>query len=169
MVSFKTILTLSLIGAAFATPIEQPAAEPVEGSDAVANSTDPTAGAIEGRDVLYVQCHNVALPPAAQIIEVANAQWQLGHAPIETGKSGYPHDFLNLQHFQFPKGCKNKKLREYPLFQRHHKKYDYDSRPKQDPGPFRVIATKDTRLYCGIISHDGMGHNPNAGLFHLCK
>ncbi|EFE39614.1 major allergen and cytotoxin AspF1 [Trichophyton verrucosum HKI 0517] len=62
MVSFKAILTLSLIGAAFATPIEQRAAEPVEDSGAVANSpegsgmdlggTDPTADAIEERGLL---------------------------------------------------------------------------------------------------------------------
>ncbi|DAA77092.1 TPA_exp: Ribonuclease [Trichophyton benhamiae CBS 112371] len=179
MVSFKAILTLSLIGAAFATPIEQRAAEPVEDSGAVANSpegsgmdlggTDPTADAIEERGLLHVQCHNVALPAAAQVIDIANAKWQLGHAPIETGRSGYPHDFLNLQHFRFPRRCRGRSLREYPVFQQHHKVYNYNSRPKENPGPFRLIATKDSRHFCGIISHDGIGHNPNAGLFHLCK
>ncbi|EGE03885.1 hypothetical protein TEQG_02918 [Trichophyton equinum CBS 127.97] len=165
MVSFKAILTLSLIGAAFATPIEQRAAEPLEESGAAANST----GAIEERDLFHVQCHNVALSASAQRISIPNAKWQLGHAPIHTGRSGYPHDFMNLQKFRFPRRCRHRELREYPIFQQHHKLYEYDSRPKMDPGPFRLIATKDTRRYCGIISHNGIGHNPNAGLFHLCK
>lgn len=62
MVSLKAILTLSLIGAAFATPIEQRAAGSLEEPGAVANSTegdvlgfggsDPNAGAIEERDAL---------------------------------------------------------------------------------------------------------------------
>ncbi|EFR00782.1 hypothetical protein MGYG_03786 [Nannizzia gypsea CBS 118893] len=152
MVPFKAILTFALISAAVANPVEQPAA---------------VENPLEKRDTI-VQCHNVALRADQQRISVDNAKWQLGHAPIETGKSGYPHDFQNLQKLPMPQGCKNKALREYPVFMEQHKLYDYDSRPKMNPGPFRVIATKETRLFCVIISHDGQGTNPNAGNFHLC-
>ncbi|EFE34119.1 major allergen and cytotoxin AspF1 [Trichophyton benhamiae CBS 112371] len=160
MVSFKAILTLSLIGAAFATPIEQRAAEPVEDSGAVANSpegsgmdlggTDPTADAIEERGLLVRnilrQLLNNKQSGLTIISSTSNAITWLSRPP-RRGRS----------------------LREYPVFQQHHKVYNYNSRPKENPGPFRLIATKDSRHFCGIISHDGIGHNPNAGLFHLCK
>ncbi|KAK2875607.1 hypothetical protein FQN49_001567 [Arthroderma sp. PD_2] len=143
MVSIKAILAFALAGAAIATPIE--------------NRNN------------HVKCNNKALKGHEQKLSVENVQRQLGAAPIDTGKSGYPHDFENFQNIKFPKGCRNERLREYPVFQAEGARYNFDSRPKDNPGPFRVIATAETRLYCGVISHDGENDNPNAGNFHLCE
>lgn len=46
--------------------------------------------------------------------------------------------------------------------------YNYGLKPKNRPGPIRVIANSTDKTYIGIISHDGTTGNAAAGDFSLC-
>ncbi|KAK2746227.1 hypothetical protein FQN57_003349 [Myotisia sp. PD_48] len=126
------------------------------------------AGPIEQRDE-KLRCKNSELSRDENTLTESNARRQLGASPIHTGRSGYPHAFMNFQGIKFSKKCRNRDLVEYPVFKDKSMVYNFDSNPKDNPGPFRVIATADSRLYCGVISHDGGNGNPNAGNFHKCE
>lgn len=60
---------------------------------------------------------------------------------------------------------------EYPVMQ-NGPGYDFDAKPKQNPGPYRGIVNQN-KDYRGTICHNGVvkdgEHIPNAGRFHLCK
>lgn len=60
---------------------------------------------------------------------------------------------------------------EYPIFgvetiKKKSRIYNYGSKPKERPGPFRAIATSTDKTYLGIISHDGIPGNPAMAHFH---
>lgn len=58
--------------------------------------------------------NNVALTYSENQISIASAKKQLADAPSQTGKSGYPHIYENLdKFFHQPEGTT---LMEYPIF-----------------------------------------------------
>lgn len=61
---------------------------------------------------------------------------------------------------------------EYPIFgvetiKKESRIYNYGSKPRERPGPFRAIATSIDKTYIGIISHDGIPGNPAMANFHF--
>lgn len=58
-----------------------------------------------------------------------------------------------------------KELQEAPVFSDKHV-YNFDSKPKDDPGPARVVYTTVNRDFCAIISHTEPN---NGGDFALCN
>lgn len=103
-------------------------------------------------------------------ISIQSAKKQLAAAPSQTGKSiGYPHIYENRnKFFHQPEGTT---FMEYPIFgvetvKKKLRIYNYCSKPKDRPSPFRAIATSTDKTYIGIISHDGMPGNPAMANFH---
>lgn len=113
--------------------------------------------------------NNVALTHAENHISISSAKKQLAVAPYQTGKSGYPHIYENLDHFfHRPEGTT---LMEFPIFgvetiRKKAKLYKYASKPKERPGPFRAIATSTDKTYVGIISYNGEPGKPAMAGFH---
>lgn len=107
------------------------------------------------------------------ITEMAIArQLSIAPNPRETGKSGYPHKFLN----EFGKGqipqlvsqsasSSTTSLYEIPG-RADDTDYKFDSKkPKDDPGNLRII-TNQNGTFKGIVAHDGEDGNPNRGFMH---
>ncbi|KAK4977510.1 hypothetical protein LTR66_003916 [Elasticomyces elasticus] len=136
----------------------------------------PSTALLEARDTI-LHCRNAALDYKANSLSLDSIKKQISEAPAEVGKSGYPHEFKNLGGLIFDQACDCQTLLEFPV-SKNGKTYKYESKPKDNPGPFRGIATADGRIYCGTISHDGekekkikkvtIPANPNVGFFHLC-
>ncbi|KAI7226587.1 hypothetical protein KC330_g8759 [Hortaea werneckii] len=115
-----------------------------------------------------------AAPPAqfpgqGGIISYSTASSTIHQAPLGRGRSGYPHEFTNKQNLPLGRNCdaaaKNGGLFEFPVFSDGHL-YDWTSaRPKDNPGPARVLFTTPSKDFCGVIAHDGPG---NTEPFHIC-
>lgn len=91
-------------------------------------------------------------------------------APTDKGKSGYPHKYQNIDKlFRTRRNSSTTNYYEYPV-QQLGTGYNFGSKPKDDPGPYRGI-TNQNKTYKGTICHDGdkKTNNANAGHFHLCK
>nr|AAB66601.1 a-sarcin precursor [Talaromyces resedanus] len=114
------------------------------------------------------------------------------HAPLSDGKTGssYPHWFTNgydgegkilkgrtpikfgksdcdgpPKHSKDGNGKSDHYLLEFPTFPDGHD-YKFDSKkPKEDPGPARVIYTYPNKVFCGIIAHT----KENQGDLKLCS
>ncbi|KAI1082081.1 hypothetical protein F5B20DRAFT_578851 [Whalleya microplaca] len=97
---------------------------------------------------------------------------QLSRAPDpkDKGKSGYPHEYLNHESL-IPKrpNSASTSYYEYPVTQKGGD-YNFASKPKEEPGPYRGITNQD-KTYKGTICHEGNKDtgNANHGKFHLCK
>ena len=84
-------------------------------------------------------------------------------------KSGYPHQFKNENApIVWPNAkCNNLAagiiLLEFPVFADGHL-YNWNSKPKDDPGPVRAIYTSPGKDYCGVIGHE----TGNMGPLKLC-
>ncbi|KAF5313857.1 hypothetical protein D9619_013056 [Psilocybe cf. subviscida] len=68
--------------------------------------------------------------------------------------------------------CNTAKLQEFPVLI-NGAIYNANSRPKDNPGPARVIYTLDGqpagyKLFCGVVAHVGEGGNPNRGYLAKC-
>lgn len=88
--------------------------------------------------------------------------------PLDKGKSGYPHQYHNRDElFRTRTNSSTKEYYEYPV-QQSGSGYNFNSKPKDDPGPYRGI-TNQNKTYKGTICHDGDEKNPNTGFFHLAK
>ncbi|KAK9847833.1 Guanine-specific ribonuclease N1/T1 [Penicillium brevicompactum] len=117
--------------------------------------------------------NNSVLSREKNKISQDTVQEQLENAPgpNDATKSGYPHRFKNIR-----QGEKNERLfdtgsnssttsyREYPVMS-DGSNYDFDERPKPNPGPFRAI-TNQNKTFKGVIAHDGKNGRTNAGNFH---
>ncbi|XTI85075.1 Ribonuclease/ribotoxin, partial [Cenococcum geophilum] len=106
--------------------------------------------------------------------------------PRETGKSGYPHRYKDKGGLFKRSDTKNSNsgsrstssatsvassttsLYEYPV-QRDGNGYNFNSKPKGSPGPFRTVTNQNKRLK-GVMCHNGdlQTMNTNKGFFHLC-
>jgi hypothetical protein len=119
------------------------------------------------------------------------AQLDKAPNPRETGKSGYPHLYKDKGGLFKRSDTNNSNnnsnsssrrtssaasvassttsLYEYPV-QRDGNGYNFNSKPKENPGPFRTVTNQNKRLK-GVMCHDGdlKTMNPNKGFFHLCK
>ncbi|KAF5313854.1 hypothetical protein D9619_013055 [Psilocybe cf. subviscida] len=119
------------------------------------------------------RCVNNAVPGGAFVITQANAVAALNGSPRTTGRSGYPHTFENFSGITWPVAkCNTASLLEFPVLL-DGKIYNADSRPKDNPGPARIIFTIDgqpapTKLMCGVVAHAGQDGNPNAGFLNKC-
>ncbi|OCL05609.1 hypothetical protein AOQ84DRAFT_413204 [Glonium stellatum] len=151
-----------------------------------------------GKDMTLFS-RNAALADKTISLNSVRTQLSTAPAPTDKGKSGYPHEYRNLDNLiPMPKAANKAKsgypheyygpketprerttstassvdsttnLYEYPV-QQSGTGYNFDSKPKDDPGPFRAIANQNKK-YKGTICHDGDKdtRNPNAGSFHLC-
>ncbi|KAF8850065.1 hypothetical protein BDZ45DRAFT_208989 [Acephala macrosclerotiorum] len=110
---------------------------------------------------------------------LVKSQLESAPGPNDKTKSGYPHkyqDFGSLiprrpersDSMESTATCTTTtSYREYPVFQNGNS-YNYNSKPKDNPGPFRGITNQNGN-YRATICHDGAGTNPNAGNFHLCE
>ena len=98
-------------------------------------------------------------------VKLSNIKNNLSAAPVAEGKSGYPHAFQNLQKFPMDERCHNKILLEMPIFP-NGKNYNFNSKPKEDPGPIRAIFSNPGKLLCNVIAHIGPG---NTGDFEECE
>ncbi|EAL86071.1 hypothetical protein LV164_003814 [Aspergillus fumigatus] len=122
----------------------------------------------------------------------AKAESNSHHAPLSDGKTGssYPHWFTNgydgngklikgrtpikfgkadcdrpPKHSQNGMGKDDHYLLEFPTFPDGHD-YKFDSKkPKEDPGPARVIYTYPNKVFCGIVAHQ----RGNQGDLRLCS
>lgn len=126
---------------------------------------------------------NKALSPKDNRISENTVKKQIDRAPDPKGKgrSGYPHKFENIDKISFPRQdnqsgsvSSTTSLYEYPV-SRDGKPYNFASKPKDNPGPFRGITSQNKR-YKGTVCHNGVERdpnsgkpNPNAGYFHRCK
>jgi rRNA endonuclease len=55
-------------------------------------------------------------------------------------------------------------LLEFPVFPDGHA-YNFNKKPKDDPGAARVIYTYPQKVFCGVVSHT----NGNQGDLRLCR
>ncbi|KAJ5350668.1 Guanine-specific ribonuclease N1/T1 [Penicillium brevicompactum] len=103
--------------------------------------------------------------------DTVQEQLENAPAPNDTRKSGYPHRFKNIRQgekkerlFDTGSNSSTTSYREYPVMS-DGSNYDFDERPKPNPGPFRAI-TNQNKTFKGVIAHDGKDGRTNAGNFH---
>jgi hypothetical protein len=101
---------------------------------------------------------------------------QLSNAPGPNDKcrSGYPHVYQNKDRneageplFRARTESSTTSYREFPVLA-DDRDYNYDSKPKDRPGPFRAI-TNQNKTFKGVICHDGEKGNVAGGGFHRAK
>lgn len=97
-------------------------------------------------------------------------QLEMAPEPTDKGRSGYPHEYQNLGDEPLFEKKEGTTLYEYPVMQREGEAYNFDSKPKDDPGPYRAITDQDNE-YQGVICHDGdeKSGRANGGNFHRCE
>lgn len=118
----------------------------------------------------HYQCHNerYIANPHEVIVSQSIAQKAVNAASaLSLGTpSGYPHVFKDHGHIFKRKQCgkPGQVLLEAPVFADGHI-YNYMSKPKDNPGPMRVIFIEKSNMLCGVLGHtDG-----NAGYLNKCK
>ncbi|KAI0008220.1 Ribonuclease/ribotoxin [Xylariaceae sp. FL0662B] len=78
--------------------------------------------------------------------------------------SGYPHEFQNFGGgiSWDDQACNSDKVKtfEFPVFQRQGgrdpQKYNENSKPKDEPGPCRVVFSEHDGHLCGVMCHRSM-------------
>ncbi|KAL2004514.1 hypothetical protein VTN00DRAFT_3399 [Thermoascus crustaceus] len=136
MVPIKVKFFLALlVGTALATPL----ATPVEARDRRLTCT------VAGKKVSFSEDYAKSLAkkaPSGKNIHTA---------------SGYPHEFQNLDHIKWDnKACmsKNVKTLEFPILEgKNPKMYPWNKRPREEPGPCRVVYSETDGHYCGVMCH----------------
>jgi hypothetical protein len=111
-------------------------------------------------------------PNQGGLIKYSTAESTLHQAPLAPGLSGYPHFFTNGGDLPLGRNCdaaaKANELFEFPVFGDGHL-YNWNTkrndRDGENPGPARVLYTKFSKDFCGVIAHNGPG---NIGDFHIC-
>ncbi|KAF2666549.1 hypothetical protein BT63DRAFT_457498 [Microthyrium microscopicum] len=93
--------------------------------------------------------------------------------------SNYPHVFQNFDGIKWPNAaCNSKKVNvlEFPILEKKGNKdppdYAWNKKPKQDPGPCRIVYSETDGHFCGIMCHkvrdSSTGNDSDKG-FNLCK
>ncbi|KAG8166087.1 hypothetical protein KVR01_004639 [Diaporthe batatas] len=123
-------------------------------------------------DTLY--SNNICLPAKDNKISESRVQAQLASAPApnDRRRSGYPHAFMNKGGLILRRqSTDSTSYYEYPVMQ-NGPGYDFDSKPKQNPGPYRGVVNQN-KDYRATICHNGVVQNgenfPNLGDFHVCN
>lgn len=105
--------------------------------------------------------------------DTVDAQLAKAPGPNEKGKSGYPHRYENKDRdeegrplFRARTNSSSTSYREYPV-RASGKDYNYGSKPKDRPGPYRAVTNQNKTLK-GVICHDGSPGNVAGGTFHRC-
>lgn len=88
----------------------------------------------------------------------------------DKGRSGYPHEYRNPGDEPLFEKEEDKTLYEIPVMQEKGKSYNFDSKPKDDPGPHRAITDQNKECQ-GTICYDGdeKSGRANDGNFHRCE
>ncbi|KAL2000167.1 hypothetical protein VTN02DRAFT_3466 [Thermoascus thermophilus] len=110
-------------------------------------------------------------------VDVDNARQQAQGAVFQSGKSGYPHRYMNGDKIHWGvDNCDNGKnpLFEYPVFWKGSKQKEWkkDTKTKdQDKTPLRVVyANKNGGVsYCGVMTHSEVDKSyQGKGFFQKC-
>ncbi|KAK4978549.1 hypothetical protein LTR28_005077 [Elasticomyces elasticus] len=118
-----------------------PGTELLEARDTVLLEARDTV-LLEARNTI-LHCQNVALDYTANSLSLDSIKKQISETPAKVGKFGYPHEFKNHRGMIiFNEACHGRTLHESPV-SKDGTLYKYESKPKDNPGPFRGIATAD--------------------------